>query len=52
MTLSYLKTIHANEIPVAEVKLNNDELALKAGLSNKISRTALLSMIAAKEALN
>ena len=48
----YLKTIHAKEIPAAEVKMNNDELALKAGLSNKISRTALLSMIAAKEALN
>ncbi len=49
--ITYLKTIHAKELPVAEVKLNNDELALKAGLSNKISRTALLSMIAAKEAL-
>lgn len=49
--ITYLKTIHAKELPVAEVKLNNDELALRAGLSNKISRTALLSMIAAKEAL-
>jgi 3-oxoacyl-(acyl-carrier-protein) synthase len=49
--ITYLKTIHANEIPVAEVKLNNNELAAKAGLSNKISRTALLSMIAAKEAI-
>ena len=26
-TITYLKTIHANEIPVAEVKLNNEELA-------------------------
>jgi 3-oxoacyl-(acyl-carrier-protein) synthase len=49
--ITYLKTIHAKELPVAEVKLNNDELAMKAGLSHKISRTALLSMIAAKEAL-
>ncbi|MBV9962492.1 MAG: beta-ketoacyl-[acyl-carrier-protein] synthase family protein [Parafilimonas sp.] len=48
----YLKTIHAKELPVAEVKLSNDELALKTGLSNKISRTALLSMIAAKEAID
>lgn len=48
----YLKTIHATEIPVAEVKMSNDELAAKAGLSNKISRTALLSMIAAKEAVD
>jgi 3-oxoacyl-[acyl-carrier-protein] synthase-1 len=51
-TITYLKTIHANEIPVAEVKLNNEELALRAGWSSKISRTALLSIIAAKEALN
>lgn len=50
--ITYLKTIHAHEIPVAEVKLSNEELAIKAGLSNKISRTALLSMIAAKEALD
>ena len=50
--ITYLKTIHANEIPVAEVKMDNEQLAVKTGLSNKISRTALLSMIAAKEALN
>jgi 3-oxoacyl-(acyl-carrier-protein) synthase len=51
-SIMYLETVHANELPVAEVKLTNDELALKAGLSSKISRTALLSMIAVKEALN
>lgn len=50
--ITYLKTIHAQELPVAEVKLNNNELALRTGFSNKISRTALLSMIAAKEALH
>jgi 3-oxoacyl-(acyl-carrier-protein) synthase len=50
--IRYLETIHANEMPVAEVKLSNEELALKAGISNKVSRTALLSMIAAGEALN
>jgi len=50
--ITFLKTIHAKKLPVAEVKLNNHELALRAGLSNKLSRTALLSMIAAKEALN
>lgn len=48
----YLKTVHASEIPVAEVKLSNDALAEKTGLSNKLSRTALLSMTAASEALN
>jgi 3-oxoacyl-(acyl-carrier-protein) synthase len=50
--ITYLKTIHKNEIPVAEVKFSNEELALKAGLSDKVSRTALLSMIAASEAIN
>jgi 3-oxoacyl-[acyl-carrier-protein] synthase-1 len=50
--ITYLKTVHANELPVAEVKLNNDELAGKTGFSSRISRTALLSAIAAKEALN
>jgi 3-oxoacyl-[acyl-carrier-protein] synthase-1 len=48
----FLKTVHANEIPVAEVKLSNDALAEKTGLSNMLSRTALLSMAAAGEALN
>ena len=50
-TITYLQTIYKNELPVAEVKMSNEELAVKAGLSNKTSRTALLSMMAAKEAL-
>src|SRR6478735_9996153 len=49
---TYLKTVHATEIPVAEVKAGNEELGLLAGMNSKISRTALLSMIAAKEALD
>ncbi len=49
--IHYLTTIHRNEIPVAEVKLSNEELALRSGLPSHISRTALLSSIAAKEAL-
>lgn len=49
---SYLTTVHADEIPVAEVKLSNQELALITGMPGKISRTALLSMVAAKEALD
>lgn len=47
-----LDTIHRTKIPVAEVKLNNKELALKAGMSPVLSRTALLSMLAAREALD
>jgi 3-oxoacyl-[acyl-carrier-protein] synthase-1 len=50
--IHHLQTVHRNKLPVAEVKLTNEELALKAGLSSTISRTALLSMVAAKEALD
>lgn len=46
-----LQSVHKNRLPVAEVKLSNDELAKLGGLSNLKSRTALLSLIAAKEAL-
>ncbi len=49
--IKYLETNHRNKIPVAEVKLSNEELAARAGLSSKISRTALLSTIAAQEAI-
>jgi len=50
--ISYLETIHRNKIPVAEVKLANQELAMLSGLPPRTSRTALLSSIAAKEALH
>jgi len=50
--ITYLNTIHRNKIPVAEVKLSNTSLASLSGLSHKISRTALLSTVAAKEALH
>jgi 3-oxoacyl-(acyl-carrier-protein) synthase len=50
--ITHLDTIHKNKIPVAEVKLTNDELAAIAGISPEISRTTLLSLIAAREALN
>ncbi len=45
--MRYLHSEHANKIPVAEVKLSNKELAAKSGLSSTLSRTALLSAIAA-----
>lgn len=47
-----LDSVHRGTLPVAEVKLSNKELALKAGLPEGKSRTALLSAIAAKEALH
>jgi 3-oxoacyl-(acyl-carrier-protein) synthase len=39
-------------VPVAEVKMTNEELAALTSFSSQQSRTALLSLIAAKEALN
>jgi 3-oxoacyl-[acyl-carrier-protein] synthase I len=55
-SVTYLETAHRQNIPVAEVKLNNEQLASLAEVSaseaNRVSRTALLSMIAAKAALD
>jgi 3-oxoacyl-[acyl-carrier-protein] synthase-1 len=50
--ISYLDTIHRNKLPVAEVKLDNATMAAMTGLPSDMSRTALLSLIAAREALN
>lgn len=47
----WLQTRHQGQLPVAEVNLSNEELAAKAILPAHISRTALLSTIAAREAL-
>lgn len=47
--VTYLDTVHT--LPVAEVKADNDTLARMAGVSRPVSRTALLSLIAAREAL-
>lgn len=49
--MHYLDSAHSQRLPVAEVKLGNEELAGLAGLPKTISRTALLSLIAAKEAI-
>lgn len=48
--MQYLSSNHRATFPVAEVKADNATLAQLAGLPVTISRTALLSMIAAKEA--
>ncbi len=50
--MAHFDSVHRQKIPVAEVKMGNDDLAHLSGLPNTKSRTALLSMIAAKEALN
>lgn len=49
--IKYLDTEHRDEFPVGEVKLSNQELAELSGFKPGISRTAMLSSIAAKEAL-
>src|SRR5258708_3602913 len=46
-----LDTLHRQQFPVAGVKAGNKELAASLGVSPEVSRTALLSLIAAKEAL-
>jgi 3-oxoacyl-[acyl-carrier-protein] synthase-1 len=48
--IKYLQTVHQHTFPVAEVKLSNDELAQLSGFGPGISRTAMLSLIAAREA--
>ncbi|WP_461451720.1 beta-ketoacyl-[acyl-carrier-protein] synthase family protein [Mucilaginibacter sp.] len=49
--ITHIDTIYKGELPVAEVKLSNEQLAELSGLPENISRTALLSGVAAKEAL-
>ncbi|MES2425846.1 MAG: beta-ketoacyl-[acyl-carrier-protein] synthase family protein [Bacteroidota bacterium] len=50
--ITLVNTIHKGNLPVAEVKLDNIALAQLAGISPKLSRTKMLSLIAAREALN
>ncbi len=49
--MRYLQSAHSQGLPVAEVKMTNEELAQLAGMPAHISRTALLSAIAAQEAV-
>lgn len=49
--LSAFDSIHAGVMPVGQVNLNNEALAATAGISKPVTRTAMLGMVAAKEAL-
>jgi len=49
-TITSLNTIHKNTLPVAAVQLSNRQLAAATGLPASASRTALLGMMAAREA--
>ncbi len=48
--MQYLHSVHRNTFPVAEVKADNNLLADIARMPENTSRTALLSLIAAREA--
>jgi len=50
--MEFLHSKHAGALPVAEVKLSNETIAQRLGLTKVISRTAMLSMMAAREALD
>ncbi len=49
--ITVLPTIYAEQLPAGEIKLSNKELASLAGMDERTSRTALISAVAAKEAL-
>lgn len=51
--MTRLNSVHSNELPVAEVRAQNEELEGIAGIEKKgyNSRTTLLGLIAAREAL-
>ncbi|MGZ3776463.1 MAG: beta-ketoacyl-[acyl-carrier-protein] synthase family protein [Mucilaginibacter sp.] len=50
--ITLFDSIHKGQLPVAEVKLCNEELIKISGLPERSSRTTLLSYMAAKEALD
>lgn len=49
--ITHFNSVHEGVLPVAEVKMTNHELAEKAGMPLDASRTTLLSVLAAREAL-
>jgi 3-oxoacyl-(acyl-carrier-protein) synthase len=49
--ITHFESVHKGVLPVAEVKMTNDELVAKTGMGADASRTAMLSLLAAREAL-
>ncbi|GAB3910837.1 beta-ketoacyl-[acyl-carrier-protein] synthase family protein [Mucilaginibacter boryungensis] len=49
--ITHFESVHRGVLPVAEVKMTNHELAEKAGMPLDASRTTLLSLLAAREAI-
>ncbi len=50
--IKFLQSVHRNELPAGEVKLSNESLAAGMDVSEKWPRTALLSLMAARQALD
>jgi 3-oxoacyl-[acyl-carrier-protein] synthase-1 len=50
-TMHHLDSFYRDRLPVAEVKLSNEQLSDFSGLPPNISRTALLALVAAREAI-
>lgn len=49
--ITLFDSIHQNHLPVGEVKLSNNYLAKILGLAKPITRTAMLGMVAARQAV-
>lgn len=49
--ITLFESIHQGKLPVGEVKLSNQQLAERCGISDGIPRAALLAIHAAKEAI-
>jgi 3-oxoacyl-[acyl-carrier-protein] synthase-1 len=50
--ITMMDTVHRGELPVAEVKSSNEQLAGMVGMPEDMSRTNFLCMLAAKEAVD
>jgi 3-oxoacyl-[acyl-carrier-protein] synthase-1 len=49
--ITLFPSIHQNQLPVGEVKLTNEALASMLGLQQPITRTAMLGILAARQAV-
>jgi 3-oxoacyl-[acyl-carrier-protein] synthase-1 len=49
--ITQMQTVHKGELPVGEVKLTNEQLSGMTGMPPETSRTTMLGVLAAREAL-
>jgi 3-oxoacyl-[acyl-carrier-protein] synthase-1 len=50
-SITLFESIHQNHLPVGEVKLSNNALAANLGMEEPVTRTAMLGMAAARQAV-